>query len=73
MRRREFIAKTTAGGVLATTGARAAGPPQASSHIVSELTHREEVVIERAAPGKPHAGKVLAAIQPHVEDRKSVV
>jgi LmbE family N-acetylglucosaminyl deacetylase len=68
MRRREFIAKTTAGGVLATNSARAAGPQQAGSHIVSELTHREEIVVERAAPGKPHAGKVLAAIQPHVDD-----
>jgi len=29
---------------------------------------KEEVVIERAATGKPHAGKVLAAIQPHVDD-----
>ncbi len=27
-----------------------------------------EVVIERAATGKPHAGKVLAAIQPHCDD-----
>lgn len=27
-----------------------------------------EVVIERPQPGKPHAGKVLAAIQPHADD-----
>jgi LmbE family N-acetylglucosaminyl deacetylase len=27
-----------------------------------------EVVIERDLPGKPHAGKVLAAIQPHADD-----
>ena len=27
-----------------------------------------EVVIERDAPGKPHAGKVLAAVQPHADD-----
>jgi len=27
-----------------------------------------EVVIERDAAGKPHAGKVLAAIQPHADD-----
>jgi LmbE family N-acetylglucosaminyl deacetylase len=27
-----------------------------------------EVFIERAASGKPHAGKVLAAIQPHADD-----
>ena len=27
-----------------------------------------EVTIERRAAGKPHAGKVLAAIQPHADD-----
>jgi hypothetical protein len=27
-----------------------------------------EVAIERDLPGKPHAGKVLAAIQPHADD-----
>ena len=27
-----------------------------------------DVVIERPASGKPHAGKVLAAIQPHADD-----
>ena len=27
-----------------------------------------EIQIERAQPGKPHAGKVLAAIQPHADD-----
>lgn len=27
-----------------------------------------DVVIERPQPGKPHAGKVLAAIQPHADD-----
>lgn len=27
-----------------------------------------DVSIERAQPGKPHAGKVLAAIQPHADD-----
>jgi LmbE family N-acetylglucosaminyl deacetylase len=26
------------------------------------------VFVERAAPGRPHAGKVLAAIQPHADD-----
>ncbi len=28
----------------------------------------EEVVVERAAPGRPHQGKVFAAIQPHADD-----
>jgi LmbE family N-acetylglucosaminyl deacetylase len=68
MKRREFIARTTVGGVLAATDARSAGPQQVTRHSVSELTRREEVVIERAASGKPHAGKVLAVIQPHADD-----
>jgi hypothetical protein len=29
---------------------------------------QSEVAIERDLPGKPHAGKVLAAIQPHSDD-----
>jgi LmbE family N-acetylglucosaminyl deacetylase len=29
---------------------------------------QDEVVIERDQPGRPHSGKVLAAIQPHVDD-----
>jgi LmbE family N-acetylglucosaminyl deacetylase len=33
-----------------------------------EFTHQEAVVVERAVPGRPHTGKVLAAIQPHADD-----
>ena len=29
---------------------------------------QNDVVVERDLPGKPHAGKVLAAIQPHADD-----
>ena len=29
---------------------------------------QNDLVIERDLPGKPHAGKVLAAIQPHADD-----
>ncbi|MEK7404601.1 MAG: PIG-L family deacetylase [Acidobacteriota bacterium] len=32
------------------------------------LAASDEVIIERAQPGQPHAGKVLAAIQPHADD-----
>ena len=34
----------------------------------SSVAAAGEVVIERAAAGRPHAGKVLAAIQPHADD-----
>jgi LmbE family N-acetylglucosaminyl deacetylase len=59
MKRSEFIARV-AGGAFAVSAAGAAGDegPFAAT----------EVQIERAQPGKPHAGKVLAAIQPHADD-----
>jgi LmbE family N-acetylglucosaminyl deacetylase len=40
----------------------------ACAPLRAQITAVPDVVIERAAPGKPHAGKVLAAIQPHVDD-----
>ena len=42
-------------------GLAGAGIPQAGGA-------RDDVVIERDLPGKPNAGKVLAAIQPHADD-----
>jgi LmbE family N-acetylglucosaminyl deacetylase len=59
MKRSEFLAGI-AGGAFAVSAADAmpADGPLATT----------EVVIERAQPGKPHAGKVLAAIQPHADD-----
>ena len=59
MKRSEFIGRV-AGGAFAVSTASAMtdeGPFAAT-----------EVQIERAQPGKPHAGKVLAAIQPHADD-----
>src|SRR5574341_73645 len=32
------------------------------------FTFADDLVLERARPGKPHQGKVLAAIQPHSDD-----
>jgi LmbE family N-acetylglucosaminyl deacetylase len=59
MKRSEFLARV-AGGAFAVSAAEAmpADGPFATT----------EVEIERARPGKPHAGKVLAAIQPHADD-----
>jgi LmbE family N-acetylglucosaminyl deacetylase len=59
MKRSEFITRV-AGGAFAVSSAGAMtdeGPFAVT-----------EVQIERAQPGKPHAGKVLAAIQPHADD-----
>ncbi len=61
MQRREFLVHSAAGsGLLAGASA---GP----SSIGSVIAERE-VVVEKAMPGKPHAGKVLATIAPHSDD-----
>lgn len=53
MKRRSFLTSA-----LAAPAALAQSPAQQSA----------EVVVERAASGKPHAGKVLALIEPHLDD-----
>ncbi|MGH9470561.1 MAG: PIG-L deacetylase family protein [Terriglobia bacterium] len=69
MRRRDLIEGALLGGALAGPGLRAFGQG-APEHPAREaqLTRRGEIVLERSVPGKPHAGKVLAAIQPHADD-----
>ncbi len=57
MQRRDFMSAALVGGML--LGRSDGAAEERASH---------EVVIERALPGKPHAGKVLAAIQPHSDD-----
>ena len=61
MKRGEFFARV-AGGAFAVF-----------TDVVSRRPIRDRpplpgIEIERAATGKPHAGKVLAAIQPHADD-----
>src|SRR5215472_11650171 len=68
MKRRDFMSDFLVGGTLLNTCGsniwqQTGSPPQAAS-----LTVTEGVFVERAASGKPHAGKVLAAIQPHADD-----
>jgi LmbE family N-acetylglucosaminyl deacetylase len=60
MKRSEFLTRA-AGGVFAlsaTADAVAQEGPWSSTGVQ----------IERALPGRPHAGKVLAAVQPHADD-----
>ena len=68
MNRRDFMSDFLVGGALlnrcgSNIWQQTGSPPQAAS-----LTVSEGVFVERAASGKPHAGKVLAAIQPHTDD-----
>jgi len=59
MNRRDFFLDTLLAG-----GAAASVTPVAAQ----TATQAGEVVIERAAAGKPHAGKVLAVVHPHADD-----
>jgi LmbE family N-acetylglucosaminyl deacetylase len=62
MQRRSFLGGALGGGLLAGP---AAALPQVPEHNRTALG---EVFIERDQPNRPHAGKVLAAIQPHCDD-----
>ena len=62
MQRREFLAQSATSGSLLAGGA-SPGQPNAAA-----AANGGEVIIERAAVGKPHAGKVLASIAPHSDD-----
>ena len=62
MNRRGFIGRTLSGGVW--LGASSS----MSQTQMRELAQQSDVFIERDQPGRPHEGKVLAAIQPHSDD-----
>lgn len=82
MNRRKFLEQTLAasaafGAAGAATGAvRAESPAPADPPPTGEKTgggtgstsYHPPVTLERRRPGKPHRGKVLAAIQPHCDD-----
>ncbi|MGJ5818354.1 PIG-L deacetylase family protein [Paludibaculum fermentans] len=54
-------------GLAAVAGSRS-GIAAASQAIQDGTALSSEVVVDRPPGGKPHAGKVLAAIQPHCDD-----
>jgi LmbE family N-acetylglucosaminyl deacetylase len=60
MNRRIFVEQTLAGAMLRPAATAASGE--------TPFFPEPELVIERAAEGTPHAGKVLVAIQPHSDD-----
>lgn len=77
MKRKDFLHKgMVSGALLGTSLITSAFSPDATGH--DSLTaqnigedgpaYDDEVVIERAQKGKPHAGKVLLAIQAHADD-----
>jgi len=70
MKRRDFLQKgLTAGALLGSASyTTSAIHKQADAGWEDVTLDAEEVFIERPQPGRPHQGKVLAAIQPHSDD-----
>jgi LmbE family N-acetylglucosaminyl deacetylase len=66
MDRRHFIGAASAS--LAASPAQAQGQREAQAGGTGSVSYSVDVTIERKLPGKPHQGKVLAAIQPHCDD-----
>jgi GlcNAc-PI de-N-acetylase len=72
MKRREFFERTLLGGAVVRAGSSTQEARAAVAQVVdsrpAEMFREGERVIERPMAGRPHAGKVLAAIQPHSDD-----
>lgn len=69
MRRRNFISKSVTLGALFPVVYRSMGMEEHTEELPDyPLQTDDEVIIEKPLEGKPHAGKVLAVIQPHNDD-----
>lgn len=78
LKRREVLRGTLLGAAFAGLEVTALGQSTASNQprqssdssaaAEAKWTRKGEIVVEHAVSGKPHAGKVLAAIQPHGDD-----
>ncbi len=67
MRRRHFLQNSFL--TAAASPAQAPPPPRESeAGGTGSTSYQVQVTIERRRSGKPHQGKVLAAIQPHCDD-----
>ena len=72
MKRREFLGQALVGGSAVRAGASTPAAWDAGAQVAAqapaEMFREGEIVIERPVAGRPHEGKVLAAIQPHSDD-----
>jgi LmbE family N-acetylglucosaminyl deacetylase len=69
MKRRNFISKSIVVGALFPVAYNAFGITDIKNDCTANpVGNDEEIIIERYLEGKPHAGKVLAIIQPHNDD-----
>lgn len=67
MHRRHFLESSLSTGMLVGAGA-AHAQRELQAGGTGSTSYSVDVTIERSRPGKPHKGKVLAAIQPHCDD-----
>jgi LmbE family N-acetylglucosaminyl deacetylase len=68
MRRREFFGDFLVAGALLGSGGSAIAQQAGAPPLGARAAATGGVFVELPATGKPHAGKVLAAIQPHTDD-----
>ncbi|MFZ4102146.1 MAG: hypothetical protein ACOYKR_09325, partial [Sphingobacterium thalpophilum] len=76
MERRKFISKGLAAGAIipATYATLLSSEVKAEESIAkteteaNKMAEDDGIIIERSVSGRPHEGKVLAVIQPHVDD-----
>lgn len=68
MKRRDFASDLLVGGAALSTGGWAIAQQTGTPPQDARPAATEDAFIERPASGKPHADKVLAAIQPHTDD-----
>src|SRR5262245_7994187 len=69
MERRDFLGRSIAGGMM--LGQAAAQQPAEREYEAGgtgSTAYTLEVTIDKRREGKPHKGKMLAAIQPHCDD-----
>jgi LmbE family N-acetylglucosaminyl deacetylase len=67
MKRREFVGRIWLAGAFAGGGTGTSAHPRVNQSS-QQTSGSGDVFIERAVAGKPHTGKVLAAVQPHADD-----
>ena len=68
MQRRGWLAGVLTGGAAWGLAGEDWTSQNSAPRERSEPPRADEVVIERPLAGKPHSGKVLAAVQPHADD-----
>jgi len=68
MRRRRFLEASLLGGVTPVAAQAPPAPRETEAGGTGATSYQVQAAIERRQPGKPHQGKVLAAIQPHCDD-----